>query len=42
MALPSTRLKEASAHDKCALTDDLREQFLHARALMIQRASLFM
>lgn len=42
VALPSTRLKEGRAHDKCALTDDLREQFLHGHALMIQRASLFM
>lgn len=42
VALPSTRLEEGRTHDKCALTHDLREQFLHGHALMIQRASLFM
>lgn len=40
-SLLPTRLKEGRTHDKCALTDDLREQFLQGHALMIQRESLF-
>lgn len=39
-SLLPTHLEERS-RDKCALTDDLREQFLQGHALMIQRESLF-
>lgn len=40
-SLLPTRLKEPRRHNKCALADDLREQFLHGHALMRKKEYLF-